>query len=164
MSNYRLSLDEKRCITCKACEAICKVIHDTVPGISLGRLLTDGPQVIASFPGTTETDNNPQVVLHAHFRACLHCPKPHCVESCPSGALMRREKDGLVLVREYDCTGCGSCQEACPHHLLWTDPRNGKTVKCDFCYERLDEGLQPACVTVCPTQALWVLDLKNKSI
>lgn len=164
MSNYRLSLDENRCITCKACEAICKVTHDTAPGISLGRLFTDGPQLIVPAPGTTKADNEPQVVLHAHFRACLHCPKPQCVESCPSGALVRREKDGIVFVRESDCIGCGVCQEACPHHFLWTDPRNGKTVKCDFCYERLDEGFQPACVTVCPTQALRVLDFKSKSI
>ena len=79
---------------------------------------------------------------------------PGCVEACPKGALIRRESDGIVFIREEACVGCGACQRACPHRLIWVDPRKRKAVKCDQCKDRLDAGLDAACVTVCPTGAL----------
>lgn len=81
-------------------------------------------------------------------------PQPRCVEVCPQEALIRRESDGIVFIREEACVGCGACQKACPHHLIWVDPRKRKAVKCDQCKDRLDAGLDTACVTVCPTGAL----------
>ena len=84
-----------------------------------------------------------------HCKGCLRC-----VEVCPKEALIRRESDGIVFIREEACVGCGACQKACPHHLIWVDPRKRKSVKCDQCKDRLDAGLDTACVTVCPTGAL----------
>lgn len=174
MSTYRFVTDETRCIACKACEAICKATHDMAPGIWLGRLVTDGPRLAdataegspirTAHPAVGFAENaailqkqgtaNPSVVLHTRFRACVQCTNPRCVEACPSGALIQREQDGIVYVVTAACVGCGACQDACPHKQIWTDPRTGKSVKCDQCRTRLDDGLQPACVTVCPTQAL----------
>ena len=85
-------------------------------------------------------------------RSCKGCLR--CVEVCPKEALIRRESDGIVFIREEACVGCGACQKACPHHLIWVDPRKRKAVKCDQCKDRLDAGLDTACVTVCPTGAL----------
>ncbi|MEG2005497.1 MAG: 4Fe-4S dicluster domain-containing protein, partial [Bilophila sp.] len=176
MSRYRFVTDTNRCIACKACEAICKATHDIAPGIWLGRLVTDGPRfadasveatpIRTAHPAAGFGNTAPQtvavspsaVVLHTRFRACLQCAQPKCVEACPTGALTKRPEDGIVFVTAALCTGCGACQKACPHALLWTDPRSGKTVKCDQCKTRLDAGLKPACVTVCPTKALQLVE------
>ena len=147
MSIYRLVVDQDRCIACHACEASCKAAHDSAPGISLGTLLVEAPAPLAA-------DGEPRVVLHTRYRACVQCPQPRCVEVCPQEALIRRESDGIVFIREEACVGCGACQKACPHHLIWVDPRKRKAVKCDQCKDRLDAGLDTACVTVCPTGAL----------
>ena len=159
MSIYRLVVDQDRCIACHACEASCKAAHDSAPGISLGTLLVDGPRfedaaeeatpIIVKHarpeaPAPLVPDGEPRVVLHTRYRACVQCPQPRCVEACPKEALIRRESDGIVFIRE----------KACPHHLIWVDPRKRKAVKCDQCKDRLDAGLDTACVAVCPTGAL----------
>ena len=165
MSQYRLVTDESLCIACKACEAACKALHDSAPGIFPVRLLVDGPRladateeatpVRVKHGGTEPPSASPSgVVLHTRFRACPQCPSPRCAAACPTGALQRREQDGIVFVQPALCSGCGACVQACPHQLIWSDPRTGHAVKCDQCRERLDAGLQPACVTICPTQAL----------
>ena len=169
MSIYRLVVDQDRCIACHACEASCKAAHDSAPGISLGTLLVDGPRfedaveeatpIIVKHarpeaPAPLAADGEPRVVLHTRYRACVQCPQPRCVEVCPKEARIRRESDGIVFIREEACVGCGACQKACPHHLIWVDPRKRKSVKCDQCKDRLDAGLDTACVTVCPTGAL----------
>lgn len=169
MSIYRLVVDQDRCIACHACEASCKAAHDSAPGISLGTLLVDGPRfedaaeeatpiivkhVRPEAPAPLAADGEPRVVLHTRYRACVQCPQPRCVEVCPQEALIRRESDGIVFIREEACVGCGACQKACPHHLIWVDPRKRKSVKCDQCKDRLDAGLDTVCVTVCPTGAL----------
>ena len=138
MSIYRLVVDQDRCIACHACEASCKAAHDSAPGISLGTLLVDGPRfedaaeeatpIIVKHarpeaPAPLATDGEPRVVLHTRYRACVQCPQPRCVEVCPKEALIRRESDGIVFIREEACVGCGACQKACPHHLIWVDPR-----------------------------------------
>ena len=138
MSIYRLVVDQDRCIACHACEASCKAAHDSAPGISLGTLLVDGPR----FEDAAE-EATPIIVKHARPEA----PAPLAADGEPR----------VVLAANADatqCVGCGACQKACPHHLIWVDPRKRKSVKCDQCKDRLDAGLDTACVTVCPTGAL----------
>ena len=157
MSIYRLVVDQDRCIACHACEASCKAAHDSAPGISLGTLLVDGPRfedaaeeatpiivkhVRPEAPAPLAADGEPRVVLHTRYRACVQCPQPRCVEVCPKEALIRRESDGIVFIREEACVGCGACQKACPHHLIWVDPRKRKSVKCDQCKDRLGYRLR----------------------
>lgn len=178
MSKYRLLVDQDRCIACHACEAICKEMHGTPPGIRLGVLLVDGPRfedaeaeatAILVRHGTPEQSekpvagNLPRVVMHTRYRACVQCPQPRCVDACPKKAMTRREQDGIVFVEEELCVGCGLCVKACPHHLVWIDPQRSKAIKCDQCRERLDAGEPPACVTVCPTQALQLKKKEHKS-
>ena len=80
------------------------------------------------------------------------------MEACPKDALTRRDSDGIVFVREALCVGCGLCAKACPHHLIWVDRIRRKAVKCDQCKDRLDAGLETACVTVFPTGALRLVE------
>ncbi len=166
MTSYRLVVDQNRCIACRACETICKAIHGNVPGVSLGTLLIDGPRfsdaaaeakpilVKHGKPVEAPSEGAPRVVLHTRYRACVQCPQPRCVDACPQNAMLRREQDGIVFVAEERCIGCGLCVKACPHHLVWLNPLRRKAVKCDQCKDRLDAGEAPACVIVCPTQAL----------
>lgn len=175
MSAYRFVVDQNRCIACRACEAACKTAHDSAPGMALGTLLMDGPRfedaVLEASPilakhapagSPSEAVPDPteerRVVLHTRYRACPQCPRARCLEACPHGALIRREKDGIIFVEETRCVGCGRCAKACPHHLIWVDRRKRKAVKCDRCKDRLDAGLQTACTTVCPTQALQLVE------
>lgn len=76
------------------------------------------------------------------------------MEACPKEALIHRESDGIVFIRGEAYVGCRAYQKAYPHHLTWVDPRKRKSVKYDQCKDRLDAGLDTACVTVYPTGAL----------
>lgn len=146
MGKYRFIMHEENCINCKACENVCRTTHDTAPGLWLGKLLYTMPE------GKMEAQ--------VKFRACPQCNHAKCVSACPTGALIMRESDGIVYVDVDKCTGCGLCLIACPHDLLWKDPRTGKIVKCDMCYERMDQGLQPNCIASCPTNALELIERK----
>jgi Fe-S-cluster-containing dehydrogenase component len=85
---------------------------------------------------------------------CFHCEKPWCVAACPTGAMQKREKDGIVFVESSLCVGCKSCIIACPWGTPQWNPETGKATKCDYCRDRVDAGLKPACVTKCLTQCL----------
>ena len=76
------------------------------------------------------------------------------MRACPTGAMQKREKDGIVFVDHSRCIGCKSCIAACPWGTPQWDPVTRKVVKCDYCMERVDAGLKPACVTKCVTGCL----------
>jgi Fe-S-cluster-containing dehydrogenase component len=93
-------------------------------------------------------------VIDFVYMACFHCEKPWCVDACPTGAMQKREKDGIVFVEESLCVGCKACMTACPWGVPQWDVNTGKVGKCDLCKDRIDEGLEPACVTKCTTNCL----------
>ena len=99
---------------------------------------------------------------------CNHCDNPPCVRVCPTQATWKRDEDGIVMMDMHRCIGCRYCMAACPYgsrSFNWRDPRDlidtdaqgnfhsefptrtrGVVEKCNFCAERLRDGLQPACV------------------
>jgi formate-dependent nitrite reductase membrane component NrfD/ferredoxin len=91
---------------------------------------------------------------------CNHCDNAPCVEICPTRALYRRS-DGIVDFDNSRCIGCKSCMQACPYDALYIDPNSNTAAKCNFCAHRVEIGLQPACVIVCPTQAIIAGDLDD---
>jgi Fe-S-cluster-containing dehydrogenase component len=108
---------------------------------------------------------------------CNHCDNPPCVRVCPTKATFKRE-DGIVMMDYHRCIGCRYCMAACPYgsrSFNWRDPRpfikesnpdyptrtRGVVEKCNFCEERLAQGLSPACVEVCPEKALVFGDLED---
>jgi anaerobic dimethyl sulfoxide reductase subunit B (iron-sulfur subunit) len=90
--------------------------------------------------------------------ACNHCEKPVCGLACPVKAISKRE-DGIVFVDTDACIGCRYCEWACPYTALRFDARTNTVSKCDFCYDAIDAGGAPACVTSCPQRALDFGDL-----
>ena len=143
MTEYILRHDELRCIGCKACEAHCKANKHLGPGPFPSKIVTMGPFAV---------DGRPQIRFV--FMPCFHCEEPWCARACPTGAMQQREKDGIVHVEASLCVGCKSCMAACPWGTPQWDPATHKVVKCDFCMDRVDAGLQPACVTKCVTGCL----------
>jgi anaerobic dimethyl sulfoxide reductase subunit B (iron-sulfur subunit) len=133
--------DADRCVQCHACEIACKSLHDIEFGVKWRRVtdVWDGEY--------------PNAVNRTLSLSCLHCGDPACVVVCPTGAIMKRVHDGIVVVDQNKCIGCHSCFLACPFGV----PQfglNGKMQKCDFCVDRLMEGREPACVETCPADAL----------
>ena len=91
---------------------------------------------------------------------CNHCTDAPCVEICPVEALFFRE-DGIVDFDKNRCIGCKSCMQACPYDALYIDPENHTAAKCNYCAHRVDVGLEPACVNVCPEHAIISGDMDN---
>ena len=143
MSKYELRHDEASCIGCLACEVHCKTNKDLGPGPNPCKIIALEP---------VEVDGLPR--QRFVFMPCFHCEDPWCVRACPTGAMQKREKDGIVFVESSLCIGCKSCIAACPWGTPQWDPDTNKVVKCDYCMDRVDAGLQPACVTKCVTGCL----------
>ncbi|MBW1980771.1 MAG: FAD-dependent oxidoreductase [Deltaproteobacteria bacterium] len=143
MSQYHLYQDREECIGCHSCEVHCKDNKGLPPGPRLCRIITTTPQVVNNIPKTDFV-----------FMPCFHCDEPWCVPACPTGAMQTRAKDGIVFVDEELCVGCKSCIEACPYGAPQWNPETGKVVKCDYCMDRVDQGLEPACVAKCVTKCL----------
>jgi formate dehydrogenase iron-sulfur subunit len=84
---------------------------------------------------------------------CKHCTNAGCLDACPTGALIRSEF-GTVVLQPDVCNGCGYCVPACPFGVVDRDPDDGRAAKCTLCYDRLEDGLEPACAKACPTDSI----------
>jgi Fe-S-cluster-containing dehydrogenase component len=143
MTNYGWLFDSKRCIECRACEAACKQWNGVPTGVG----------VRYRSVRTFEQGVFPQIRTQALSMSCNHCQNAPCVKVCPLKAIWRRG-DGIIRIKEDLCAGCGFCSQFCPYDGLTLNPVSRKMQKCGMCAERIDSGLQPACVSVCPTKAL----------
>jgi len=143
MSQYYLHQDQDKCIGCMSCEVHCKVSHGLPVGPRLTQIVEVGPRMIGNLPRTAFV-----------FMPCFHCEVPWCVPVCPTGAMRKRPFDGIVYVEPSLCVGCKRCISACPWGAPQWNPATKKVVKCDYCMDRVDRGLKPACVTKCVTHCL----------
>jgi formate dehydrogenase iron-sulfur subunit len=84
---------------------------------------------------------------------CKHCTHAGCLDVCPTGAIVRTEF-GTVVIQDDICNGCGYCVPACPYGVVDIRKDDGRAFKCTLCYDRLTDGLMPACATACPTQSI----------
>ena len=141
-------LNQETCIGCHACTVACKSEH----GVPLGAFRTWVKHI--------ERGTFPDVKRHFSVMRCNHCDDAPCMDICPTRALFRRQ-DGVVDFDSEACIGCKSCLQACPYDALYIDPESNTAAKCNFCAHRLDQGLEPACVIVCPVQAIGVGDLDD---
>jgi len=104
-----------------------------------------------------------------HFylpRLCNHCTHPACLEACPSKAIYKRAEDGIVLIDQEKCQGKRECNKACPYKKTYYNFATAKSIKCIFCFPRVEKGVPPACARQCPGRLRFVgyLDDENGPI
>jgi Fe-S-cluster-containing dehydrogenase component/formate-dependent nitrite reductase membrane component NrfD len=104
----------------------------------------------------------PNTSRHFGVMRCNHCDSAPCIDICPTNALFRRS-NGIVDFDNNSCIGCKSCMQACPYDALYIDPNSNTAAKCNFCAHRVENNLEPACVIVCPTQAIIAGDLDDST-
>ncbi|MCZ2858506.1 4Fe-4S dicluster domain-containing protein [Blastococcus sp. VKM Ac-2987] len=109
-------------------------------------------------PQTGQSGADKQIRWLMSSDVCKHCTHAGCLDVCPTGALFRTEF-GTVVVQGDICNGCGYCVPACPYGVIDQRKDDGRVFKCTMCYDRLTDGLQPACATACPTQSIQFGDL-----
>lgn len=172
MTRWGMVIDLARCVGCNACTVACKIENGTPADHYWARVYTE------------ETGTFPDVKTTYVPALCNHCADAPCVTVCPTGASHQRD-DGIVLVDQDKCIGCRACMMACPYSnrfylkkgelqtgyqgdartvfedTKWQWFTEGTVTKCTFCAHRVDDGLEPACVVTCPTEARIFGDLDD---
>ncbi len=169
--------DTSVCIGCKACEVACKewnhvpergleltgMSYDNTAGLGADTwrhvaFIEQGKPLAAPDPEPARAPGGPdgtdgQLRWLMASDVCKHCTHAACLDVCPTGALIRTEF-GTVVVQEDICNGCGYCIPACPYGVIDQRQGDGRAWKCTLCYDRLGDGLEPACAKACPTDSI----------
>jgi Fe-S-cluster-containing dehydrogenase component/formate-dependent nitrite reductase membrane component NrfD len=143
-------IDHTRCIGCHACTTACK--SENVVPIGVTR----------TYVKHVDVGVFPQVRRAHQVTRCNQCAHAPCVTACPTTAMFKRP-DGIVDFDKSICIGCKACMAACPYDAIFINPEDHSAEKCNFCAHRIDVGLEPACVVVCPTQAILIGDMNDQS-
>jgi len=168
--NYVYLIDLRKCIGCGSCVRACYRENDVPAGYfrtwveryqvsAVGELVIDSPN--GGKDGFEPSIIGYEVAKGFFFpKLCCHCTNTPCVQLCPVGASYRT-LDGVVLVDEKRCVGCGYCVQACPYGSRFLHPVTHTASKCTLCYHRLTRGLEQACVQACPVGARRLGDTKK---
>ncbi|GAC1404406.1 MAG: 4Fe-4S dicluster domain-containing protein [Chloroflexota bacterium] len=170
--------DTSLCIGCKACEVACKQWNqlpmDDVSWVGSSydnthtlRATTWRHVTFAELQGAGGHGGQTNWLMMSDV--CKHCAHAGCLEACPTGAIMRTEFN-TVVVQQDVCNGCGYCVPSCPYGVIdlssTAGSGDGKAHKCTLCYDRLTDGLEPACAKACPTDSIQfgdVTELKKRA-
>ena len=148
MPNYGFAIDLPKCIGCHACTIACKAEHDIPVGVN------------RCWVKTVEQGTFPDTSRFFLPVLCNQCDAAPCMAICPTNALFKR-RDGIVDLHGDSCIGCRACMVACPYDQLFIDPNTRTAEKCNFCANRVENNLLPACVSVCPTECRIFGDLDD---
>jgi len=138
-------LDQTRCIGCHACTTACKSENEVPVGVT------------RTYVKSVDVGTFPQARRAFQVTRCNQCTDAPCVTACPTEAMYKRP-DGIVDFDKDICIGCKACMAACPYDAIFINPEDHSAEKCNMCAHRIDAGLEPACVSVCPTEAILVGD------
>lgn len=141
-------IDTRRCFGCHGCEVSCKAENDVPLGNYIRQTFYQ------------DVGEYPKVARMFVPMACQHCEDAPCIKACPCGALHKKE-GGTVAVDYEICCGHGTCVDVCPYGAIYLDPVAKQAVKCHNCYHRTENGMEPACVPTCPSEAIYFGDLND---
>ncbi|MBA3014703.1 MAG: 4Fe-4S dicluster domain-containing protein [Proteobacteria bacterium] len=171
-------VDIQKCVGCGFCVKACKLENEIPYDAPITRtwveryvVTKDGKSHIDTPMGGRDgytsarihdQDIPPEEITKAFFvpKLCNQCQNPACVQVCPVGATYQTN-DGVVLIDRSWCIGCGYCIMACPYGVRFFHPVTKTAEKCTFCYHRINQGLQSACVQACPFGARQLGNLKD---
>src|SRR5689334_7463513 len=151
--------DTSVCIGCKACEVACKewnaIPEDglNLTGMSFDNSVGLGADTWRHVAFVERQDETGEFRWLMSSDVCKHCTEAACLDVCPTGALMRTEF-GTVVVQDDVCNGCGYCVAACPFGVIERRETDGGAHKCTLCYDRVGDGMTPACAKACPTESI----------
>ena len=148
MTRLGFALLSDNCIGCHACTVACKSEHDVPLGVN------------RTWLKYIETGEFPNTGRSFSVMRCNHCDDAPCMKICPTSAL-HRTPNGVVDFDDSRCIGCKACMNACPYDAIYINPETKTAHKCNFCNHRVEVGLEPACVVVCPTHAIVTGDLDD---
>lgn len=150
---WGMTVDVERCIGCHACSVACKVENS----VSLGHFRTK-----VYYYDHKGRNTAGRISLQRSFlpTLCMHCEDAPCIKACPTSSISRGE-DGVVRIDTSTCDNSKDCIAACPYGAIHTDPVAQVADKCDWCSHRLEIGMQPACVEVCPAEVFSFGDLSD---
>lgn len=146
--NYGFVIDTRSCIGCHACSTACKSENQVPLGVN------------RTWVKYVETGRYPDTRRSFQVTRCNHCANPPCARICPVTAMYQRN-DGIVEFDPAVCIGCKACMQACPYDAIYIDPDSHTAAKCHFCGHRVENGLEPACVVVCPTHSIIAGDMDD---
>jgi formate dehydrogenase beta subunit len=107
---------------------------------------------LIQFRERTTSDGGPMWLMRKD--QCMHCAEPGCLEACPAPGAIVQYSNGIVDVDPNQCIGCGYCATGCPFDVPKFHKETGKMAKCTLCVDRVEVGLEPACIKACPTGCL----------
>ncbi len=161
---YGWIVDTRRCFGCHACEVACKAENDVPLGNFIRQTVyhdtqrpKPAPAAAAAPPAAHSRGALARIMIPM---ACQHCEDAPCIKACPCGAL-HKGAGGSVQVNYDKCSGHASCKDACPYGAIYIDPVANQAVKCHNCTHRVEEDMEPACVSTCPSEALTFGDLND---
>ena len=156
-------VDISSCTGCKACEVSCIQWHDLNPPIATEEELRENGFSYQSAPDLAanlfmlmkyqEAETDRGWTWFITKRQCMHCDDPGCLTACPSPGAIVQYANGVVDFDQSKCIGCGMCRTGCPFDIPRYDA-NDHPFKCNFCLDRVGNGMTPACAKACPTNAL----------
>ena len=151
-------VDISRCIGCKGCEVACKEWNElgVEPTENFGSMqshrdLTPDTWLLMRF---NEIEKEGDLEWLIKKDACLHCEEPGCLYACPAPGAIIQYENGIVDFNQDNCIGCQYCVSGCPFDIPRFNPETRKVYKCNMCVDRVEAGLEPACVKTCPTNAI----------
>ena len=147
---YAMVIDTKLCVGCGACVVACKTENEVPEGLHRDWVVEE---VTGTFP---------DLFMEIRSERCNHCSSAPCIQSCPTGASHNKKGSNIVKVEPGKCTGCKACMASCPYNARFVMPE-GYISKCTFCDHRVEQGLDPACSTVCPAHAIHFGDLNDRN-
>lgn len=155
---YAKLVDIGRCIGCKGCEVACKEWNElkVEPTRNFGSYqshqdLTPNVWLLMRF---SETEVGDDLQWFIKKDACHHCEEPGCLYACPAPGAIVQYENGIVDFNQENCIGCQFCVAGCPFDIPRFSEETRKVYKCNMCVDRVDAGLEPACVKTCPTNAI----------